>query len=116
LYLIHTIGELCLSPIGLSMVVKLAPVRFVSLLMGVWFLSTATANKFAGELSALYPEEVKIDRVIEADPSLLAQIDAYSIDTAVWNAPLQNATAFPVAEVEMDDKNLTAFTVTDQTR
>ncbi|MCK6546956.1 peptide MFS transporter [Myxococcota bacterium] len=58
LYLIHTLGELCLSPIGLSMVNKLAPVKFASLLMGVWFLSTASANKFAGTLSALYPEPV----------------------------------------------------------
>jgi len=58
LYTIHTFGELCLSPIGLSMVNKLAPVKFASLLMGVWFLSTAAANKFAGTLSALYPEAV----------------------------------------------------------
>lgn len=56
LYFLHTIGELCLSPIGLSMVNKLAPARFASLLMGVWFMSTATANKFAGTLSGLYPE------------------------------------------------------------
>lgn len=59
LYFIHTMGELCLSPIGLSMVNKLAPVRFASLLMGVWYLSMATANKFAGALSALYPEAGK---------------------------------------------------------
>ncbi|HKR04431.1 MAG TPA: peptide MFS transporter [Bacteroidia bacterium] len=55
LYLLHTVGELCLSPIGLSMVSKLAPLRFASLLMGTWFLANATANKFAGTLSALYP-------------------------------------------------------------
>jgi POT family proton-dependent oligopeptide transporter len=55
LYLIQTYGELCLSPIGLSMVNKLAPMRLASLLMGVWFLSTAAANKFAGTLSALLP-------------------------------------------------------------
>jgi POT family proton-dependent oligopeptide transporter len=59
LYLLHTMGELCLSPIGLSMVNKLAPVRFASLLMGVWFMSNAAANKFAGTLSALYPENGK---------------------------------------------------------
>lgn len=58
LYAIHTMGELCLSPIGLSMVVKLAPIRYSSLLMGVWFLSTALANKVAGDLSAYYPEDV----------------------------------------------------------
>jgi POT family proton-dependent oligopeptide transporter len=67
LYTVHTFGELCLSPIGLSMVVKLAPVRFASLLMGVWFLSTATANKFAGDLSALYPEEVHLETTVPAN-------------------------------------------------
>ncbi len=66
LYTIHTFGELCLSPIGLSMVNKLAPVKFASLLMGVWFLSTASANKFAGTLSQLYPEaNVKVTMVEE---------------------------------------------------
>ncbi|MBF0500527.1 MAG: peptide MFS transporter [Candidatus Riflebacteria bacterium] len=55
LYLLHTTGELCLSPIGLSMVSKLAPARFASLLMGTWFLSNAAANKLAGTLSALIP-------------------------------------------------------------
>jgi POT family proton-dependent oligopeptide transporter len=55
LYVLHTIGELCLSPIGLSLVSKLSPMRFVSLLFGVWFLANATANKAAGQLSALYP-------------------------------------------------------------
>ncbi len=55
LYFIHTIGELCLSPIGLSMVSKLSPLRFSSLLMGTWFLANALANKFAGNLSSLLP-------------------------------------------------------------
>jgi POT family proton-dependent oligopeptide transporter len=66
LYTIHTFGELCLSPIGLSMVNKLAPLKFASLLMGVWFLSTATANKFAGLLSGYYPETmVKVQTIEE---------------------------------------------------
>jgi POT family proton-dependent oligopeptide transporter len=59
LYILQTFGELCLSPIGLSMVNKLAPLRFASLLMGVWFLSNAAANKFAGSLSALIPLDAK---------------------------------------------------------
>ncbi|BEG98046.1 peptide MFS transporter [Bacteroides sedimenti] len=59
LYFIHTIGEMALSPIGLSMVNRLTPVRFASLMMGVWYLSTAAANKFAGTLSGLYPEAGK---------------------------------------------------------
>jgi POT family proton-dependent oligopeptide transporter len=59
MYAMHTLGELCLSPIGLSMVNKLAPLRFASLLMAVWFLSNAIANKLAGVLSALYPAQGK---------------------------------------------------------
>lgn len=55
LYFMHTIGELCLEPIGLSIVNRLSPAKFSSLLMGVWFLSSAAANKVAGVLSALYP-------------------------------------------------------------
>lgn len=55
MYLIHTLGELCLSPIGLSMVVKLSPARLSSLLMGVWFMSNAMANDFAGILSSYIP-------------------------------------------------------------
>ncbi len=55
LYLLHTWGELCLSPIGLSLVAKLAPKRFSSLLMGVWFLSNASGYALAGTLGALLP-------------------------------------------------------------
>ena len=58
LYIIHSMGELCLSPIGLSMVSKLAPLRLSSLMMGTWFLANAAANKFAGTLSALIPPTI----------------------------------------------------------
>ncbi|HET7220414.1 MAG TPA: peptide MFS transporter [Vicinamibacterales bacterium] len=47
-YAISVLGELCLSPIGLSAVTKLAPVRILGLMMGVWFLSNAFGNKLAG--------------------------------------------------------------------
>ncbi|MFB2659185.1 peptide MFS transporter [Shewanella mangrovisoli] len=47
-YFFHTMGELCLSPIGLSMVTKLAPLRIASLMMGAWFLFVAAANKIGG--------------------------------------------------------------------
>lgn len=52
-YFLHTVGELCLSPIGLSMVSRLAPVKYASLFMGVWLASSAVANFFAGYLSSL---------------------------------------------------------------
>jgi POT family proton-dependent oligopeptide transporter len=55
MYMMHTFGELCLSPIGLSLFNKLAPVKFASLLMAVWFTANAFANKLAGVLSSLYP-------------------------------------------------------------
>jgi POT family proton-dependent oligopeptide transporter len=47
-YLLHTFGELCLSPVGLSNVTKLAPPRFVGQMMGTWFLGSAVGNGFAG--------------------------------------------------------------------
>jgi POT family proton-dependent oligopeptide transporter len=47
-YFLHTVGELCLSPVGLSMVSRLAPARLTSLMMGVWFLSSFVANYLAG--------------------------------------------------------------------
>ncbi|MET0635715.1 MAG: peptide MFS transporter [Chitinophagaceae bacterium] len=56
MYALHTWGELCLSPIGLSLFNKLAPLKFASLLMAVWFLANSFGNKFAGVLSGFYPE------------------------------------------------------------
>jgi POT family proton-dependent oligopeptide transporter len=47
-YVIQSVGELCLSPIGLSMVTKLAPIRLVGLGMGGWFLSTGIGNNLSG--------------------------------------------------------------------
>ncbi len=51
-YLLHTLGELCLSPTGLSYVTKAAPVKFVSLLMGIWFVSSFVANLGGGLIAA----------------------------------------------------------------
>ncbi|HEU5218196.1 MAG TPA: peptide MFS transporter [Gemmatimonadales bacterium] len=53
-YLFHTIGELCLSPVGLSAMTRLAPARVVGLMMGVWFLATSVGNKIAGTAAGLY--------------------------------------------------------------
>ncbi|MFY1827003.1 peptide MFS transporter [Myxococcus fulvus] len=56
-YLFHTMGELCLSPVGLSMVTKVAPQRIVSAMMGVWFLANAAANKLSGVIGG-YSEKL----------------------------------------------------------
>ena len=54
-YLVITFGELCLSPMGLSLVTKLSPKRLVGLMMGGWFLATSVGNKLSGFLSGLEP-------------------------------------------------------------
>ena len=47
-YLLHTVGELCLSPVGLSTMTKLAPARITGLIMGVWFLSMSVGDYVGG--------------------------------------------------------------------
>jgi POT family proton-dependent oligopeptide transporter len=53
-YLLHTIGELCISPVGLSAMTRLAPVRIAGLMMGVWFLATSVGNYLGGRVSSFY--------------------------------------------------------------
>ena len=69
MYLLHTTGELSLSPVGLSVVTKLSPPKAVGFVMGAWFLSIAFAHKIAGELGKLTaaPDEV-------TDPTALLDI------------------------------------------
>ncbi len=58
-YLFHTVGELCLSPVSLSFVTKLAPAKYASIMMGIYFATTGLGNKVAGllgESSSLYGE------------------------------------------------------------
>ena len=54
LYFVEVCGEMCLSPVGLSTVTKLAPVKLVGIMMGAWFLATSFGNKLAGYLSGFY--------------------------------------------------------------
>jgi len=53
-YLLHTFGELCLSPVGLSSVTKLAPRRLVGQLMGIWFLGSSLGNLIAGLIAGQF--------------------------------------------------------------
>ncbi len=53
-YLLHTLGELCLSPVGLSVMTKLSPQRIVGQIMGVWFLAAAIGNYMGGEIVGLF--------------------------------------------------------------
>ncbi len=53
-YLLHTMGELCLSPVGLSAMTKLAPASVSGLMMGVWFMALSVGNYMGGRMAALY--------------------------------------------------------------
>jgi len=56
-YLLHTFGELCLSPVGLSSVTKLAPRRLVGQMMGTWFLATSFGNLIAGQVAGEFKQD-----------------------------------------------------------
>lgn len=71
-YLLHTFGELCLSPVGLSSMTKLAPARFVGQVMGVWFLATAVGNNLAGQFAG------------EIDPNNLPGMPGEFLDLFWW--------------------------------
>jgi len=60
LYFLHVCGELCLAPIGLSLVNRLSPAHLASLMMGVWYMSTAASNALAGMLSSFYPHDGEV--------------------------------------------------------
>jgi proton-dependent oligopeptide transporter, POT family len=68
-YLLQTFGEICLYPVGLSAVKKLAPKRFSAQLMGVWFMSLALGNLMAGLIAGQMGAEL-----ISADPSLMVNL------------------------------------------
>jgi proton-dependent oligopeptide transporter, POT family len=74
-YLLQTMGELCLSPVGLSAMSKLAPVRIAGLIMGVWYLSISVGNYLAGMASSVY-ETVPL-------PTLFGLVSAIAVVAAV---------------------------------
>jgi POT family proton-dependent oligopeptide transporter len=96
-------GELCLSPIGLSMVARLSPVRLGSLLMGIWFMSNAMANDFAGMLSKLYPEKmVVVEQVVDLETKYnLTLVDKK--DNKIENTEkINNVEKLPISSVKFD--------------
>ncbi|AYJ85799.1 MFS transporter [Sphingomonas paeninsulae] len=70
LYLIHSIAELCISPVGLSMITKLSIARVVGMMMGVWFLSISVAQYFAGMVAQVASVETVGGQVTNAKVSL----------------------------------------------
>ena len=74
-YFLHTIGELVLSPVGLSAMTKLAPVRIAGLMMGVWFLATSVGNFIGGRVAGFYESF--------ALPTLFGAVAAFAIVAGV---------------------------------
>ncbi len=73
-YLLHTIGELCLSPVGLSTYTKLAPKRYLSQLMGIWFVAASLGNLIAGLFAGNFDENN-----VQQMPDLFNQVAMFSI-------------------------------------
>lgn len=90
-YLLHTIGELCLSPVGLSAMTKLAPARVVGLMMGVWFLATSIGNKIAGSVAGLY-ESFSLTSLFGA---VTATALFFAVVMALLIKPIKNMLARP---------------------
>lgn len=74
-YVLHTLGELCLSPVGLAAMSRLAPARIASLTMGVWFLASAVGNYLGGRVASLYDSF--------SLPALFAAVAAFALVAAL---------------------------------
>ena len=79
MYLFHTMGELSLSPVGLSMITKLSPKRMVGFIMGVWFLSISLANKMAGKIG-----ELTAGNDLGENASSSETLEVYSSTYLIW--------------------------------
>ena len=93
-YLLHTCGELCLSPVGLSAVTKLAPKKLVGQMMGIWFMSIAFGNLIAGRVAGQFNQEA-----IEADPALLPDLFWLIVMTTVGGGIIMLALSKPIRKL-----------------
>lgn len=84
-YLLHTMGELCLSPVGLSVVTKLAPPRIAGSMMGVWFLSLSLGNKIGGWVAGFF-ETLPLPRLFGA---VFATTSAAALILALMLRPIR---------------------------
>lgn len=78
IYLLHTTGELCLSPVGLSMVTKLSVGRVVGMMMGVWFLASAAANYIASIIASFTGAETDGGAVVNQAQATVRILDVYT--------------------------------------
>ena len=88
MYLFHTMGELSLSPVGLSMITKLSPKKALGFVMGAWFLSIALANKMAGLIGELTASED-----LGENASKIETLEVYSNTYLIWGVAVVGGAA-----------------------
>lgn len=86
-YLIHSIGELCLSPVGLSMITKLSMPKVVGLMMGVWFLSSAMAQYVGGIVAQFAAVETVGGEVTDPEKSLATYVEVFQT-IGIWGCAI----------------------------
>ena len=84
-YLLHTFGELCLSPVGLSTMTKLAPQRFVGQVMGIWFMATSLGNVIGGQVAGLF-DSLPLPQIFGAVASTTAGVGLVLL---IFTKPIQ---------------------------
>ena len=78
-YLLHTTGELCLSPVGLSEMTKLAPAALISTLMATWFLATSAAQFLAGKIAQFTASDTVAGQVLDPGKALATYVHVYGM-------------------------------------
>ncbi|WP_138991375.1 peptide MFS transporter [Larkinella sp. C7] len=87
-YLFHTLGELCLSPVGLSSFTKLAPKRYLSQLMGIWFVGTSLGNLIAGLFAGGF-DEGNVQQMPEMFMSVVYFSFGFALLILIFSRPLK---------------------------
>jgi len=79
MYMLHTTGELCMSPVGLSQMTKLSPASVVSFMMAVWFMAVAIAQWVGGKIAGLAATETVGGQVLDPGAALAASLKVFNI-------------------------------------
>ncbi len=79
MYMLHTTGEMCMSPVGLSQMTKLSPVSVVSFMMAVWFLALAIAQWVGGKIAGLTATETVGGQVLDPGAAMAASLKVFNI-------------------------------------
>ena len=96
-YFFHTVGELCLSPVGLSSMTKLAPGRLVGQMMGTWFMGAAIGNLVAGLVTRYMPQTETVEAAVQNGVQLFgavaAVVGAAGVIFIIFSRPLRKMQA-----------------------